>query len=135
MKTLIALAVLLISLPAAAAKLKTSDARIRFEDARTQWKVKVKTCNKGSSDSDAVYYEIRLFQLAEPVSPSTQNWKIARWTDAVIPAGQCQTEDMPVTVDTGSVPPDTYHVVLWVGEGSDAGRKRYTAKEHYIKSN
>ena len=124
-----------LAAPANAVKLKTSDASIRFEDANTSWKVKAKTCNKTDGDSGVVFYEIRLFQIAEPISATTQNWKIARWTDAALAAGKCQTEDFPVTVDTSKAPADTYHVVLWVGDGSEAGKKRLVAKENYIKSN
>ncbi len=128
------LCAVVLAAPANAVKLKTSDASIRFEDSSSSWKVKIKLCNKTGGDSETVFYEIRLFQLAEPIDPETKSWKIAAWTDSALPAGQCQTEDFPVTVDVAKVPSDTYHVVLWAGDGSGHGKKRYVSDHNYIKN-
>jgi len=127
------LCAIVLAAPAGAVKLKIADIKLSFEDASSSWKVKAKTCNKTSGDSETVFYEIRLFPIAEPIDPETKSWKIGTWTDSALHAGDCQTEDLPITVDVSRVPADTYHVVLWAGDGSGHGKKRYVSDHNYIK--
>jgi hypothetical protein len=126
----------LFAVPAGATKLKVSHVDIDFHTDRLTWHVKAKTCSKDSSDSGTILYELRLYQLAEPISAGIPHNTVAKWTDDPLHPKGCQTEDLPVTIDAGNVPADEYHVVLWVGDDNGSGRtgkNRYTASKTYIK--
>lgn len=140
MKTTTLLATLfcavILAAPAGATKLKVSGVQLDFSTDRLTWHVKAKTCSKDALDSGTILYEIRLYQMSEPISLDIPHQTVAKWTDDPLHPKDCQTEDLPVTIDTGNVPADEYHVVLWVGDDNGDGRKgkiRYKASHTYIK--
>lgn len=125
-----------LAAPAGATKLKVSSVQLDFSTDRLTWHVKAKTCDKGGIDTGTILYELRLYQMSEPIDLDVPHKTIAKWTDDPLHPGGCQSEDLPVTIDTGNVPADEYHVVLWVGDDNSDGRKgkiRYKASNTYIK--